>query len=61
MGREMGGGEVVGMGIAIVTGASSGMGVSYVRALAQEAGVEEIWACIMPLLYFVCVLEVHRT
>lgn len=44
MGRETGGGEVVGMGIAIVTGASSGMGVSYVRALAQEAGVEEIWA-----------------
>ena len=36
MGREAGGGEVVGMGIAIVTGASSGMGVSYVRALARR-------------------------
>ena len=33
-----------GMSIAIVTGASSGMGAEFVRQLAQEGGYEQIWA-----------------
>ena len=39
------------MTIAIVTGASSGLGREFVKQLADEGGCAEIWAIARPVSY----------